>query len=228
MSYLYLLEIHSNDDNSIMSTEDILKLESSFKELPDLANLFSFTQADGGYDPVLKDEHPPLLVFAAMFNDKDALHLALSSAEFKNACELLIALSVTGLRALQEAMLFEPFLSSETSAGKANISYLVNYQGPAENEIEFLQYYRDHHPAILMQFPDIRRVELGTPIEWSASNDIERANRMLYCEVSFDSIDKLNNALGSEKRIELRKDYDYFPPFSGAVTHFPMHRKVIV
>jgi uncharacterized protein (TIGR02118 family) len=228
MSYLYLLEIHSSDDNCAISSEDILKLESSFENMPGLANLFSFTQADGGHDPVLKDEHPPLLVFTAIFNDKDSLQHALSSAEYKGTCEMLTSLDVTGLRLLQEAMLFEPFLSSETLAGKADFSYLVNYQGPAENETEFLQYYRDHHPAILMEFPDIRRVELGTPIEWSASNDIERANRMLYCEVSFDSIEKLNNALGSEKRIELRKDYDCFPPFSGAVTHFPMHRKVIV
>jgi hypothetical protein len=228
MSYLYLLELHGSDDNSLIAPDDILRLESSFKNLPMLTNLFSFTQADGGHDPVLKDEHPPLLVFIAMFNDKDALHHVISSSEFKTACKMLTSLDVTGLRLLQEVMLFEPFLSSETLTGKADLSYLVNYQGPAENETEFLQYYRDHHPAILMEFPKIRRVELGTPTQWSPSNDIERANRMLYCEVSFDSIDKLNNALGSEKRIELRKDYDCFPPFSGEVTHFPMHRKVIV
>lgn len=228
MSYLYLIEIHSSEDKALISTEDIQRLESGFKTLPGLANLYSFTQADGGYDPVLKDEHPPLLVLLAMFDDKDTLHHAISSAEYNSACEILMSLKVTGLRLLQEALLFEPFLSSETLNGKADLSYLVNYQGPAENESEFLQYYRAHHPAILMEFPDIRRVELGTPVEWSASNNIECAKRMLYCEVSFDSIDKLNNALGSEKRLELRKDYECFPPFSGEVTHFPMHRKVII
>lgn len=229
MTIFYLLEIHSNDKSiNSLSNLQVNSLVSSLKKLPGLSGLLLFTQADGGHDPFLKDENPPLIVFQAQFSDKEFLHNALSSSEFNNFREQLLALPANGLRVLQEAMLSEPFLSSETAEEKADLSYLVNYQGPAENEIEFLQYYRDHHPAILMEFPDIRRVELGTPIVWTAADGIDRADRMLYCEVSFDNIEKLNFALNSDVRKELRKDYDCFPPFSGEVTHFPMHRKVIV
>ncbi|MBT7950180.1 MAG: EthD family reductase [Gammaproteobacteria bacterium] len=229
MSIIYLLEIHRDDKSvSSLSNEQVSKLVSSLTKLPGLSGLLMFIQAEGGHDPVLKDENPPLLVFQALFNDKESLHKALSSSEFEDPREQLLALSANGIRVLQEAMLFEPYLSSATENGLADLSYLVNYQRPAENETEFLQYYRAHHPAILKEFPDIRRVELGTPIDWKSAAGIERADRMLYCEVSFDNIEKLNVALDSEKRKELRKDYDCFPPFSGEVTHFPMHRKVII
>jgi uncharacterized protein (TIGR02118 family) len=227
MTIIYLLEIHGEDKGSLIN-EHLPSLVTSLEKLPGLTGLLMFTQAGGGHDPFLKDENPPLLVFQARFNNKKSLHNALSSSESKDSREQLLALPVNGLRVLQEAMLFEPFLSSDTGSGSADLSYLVNYQRPAENETEFLQYYRDHHPAILMEFPDIKRVELGIPIDWTATDGIERADRMLYCEVSFDNIEKLNVALGSDIRKELRKDYDCFPPFSGEVTHFPMHRKVIL
>jgi uncharacterized protein (TIGR02118 family) len=229
MTIIYSLEIHGeNNDKGCLTNEHLQRLEASLTKLPGLSGLLMFTQAEGGHDPILKDENPPLLVFQSLFNDKESLHKALSSSEFEDFREQLLALSANGIQVLQEAMLFEPYLSSGTESGLADLSYLVNYQRPAENESEFLQYYRDHHPAILKEFPDIRRVELGTPIDWTAAAGIERADRMLYCEVSFDNIEKLNVALGSEKRKELRKDYDCFPPFSGEVTHFPMHRKVIL
>ena len=38
----------------------------------------------------------------------------------------------------------------------------------------------------------------------------------------------LTAALNSPVRHEMREDYRQFPPFSGEVTHFPMHAEEII
>ena len=229
MSILYFLEIHSNSDNNNALSEDVIKSISVLsKKLPNLAGLNLFTPEEGGHDPFLKDANPPLLVIQAVICNEECLTKILVSSELLALIEQLLILPVDGLRVLQEAMLLDPFMSSDTRAGLADVSYLVNYTRPAEDEAAFLQYYRDHHPAILMKFPDIRRVELGLPIAWTPTASIEQANRMLHCEVSFDCVESLNTALNSDVRAELRKDYECFPPFSGAVTHFAMHRQTLI
>jgi hypothetical protein len=229
MSIIYFLEVHStHDDNMALSSSLLDELKLSLRTLPNLIELLMFTPEEGGDDPFLKDKHPPLLVVQAMFNEINLLEKTLNSAEFQKLQNQISALPIKNLRLIQEAMQMESFLASETKNGLADLSYLVSYQGPAENETEFLQYYRDHHPQILMHFPDVRRVELGLPVKWTPAADIEHANRLLYCEVSFDSMSLLNTALNSPMRAELRKDFECFPPFSGAVTHFPMHRQSIL
>jgi uncharacterized protein (TIGR02118 family) len=229
VTIIFLLELHSdNKKPDPVSDENISALKSTLVNLPEASELFLFSRAEGGHDPFLKDEYPPLLVMLAKYQGIDSLQKSIASAEFELICNQLISLPHEGLYLLQEALQLEAYLSCATREKHAELSYLVNYQRPADNETEFLQYYRDHHPDILLNFPNIRRVELGTPIEWTPAKNIEVANRMLYCEVSFDDINMLNQALNSNVRKELRKDYELFPPFSGAVTHFPMHRQVIV
>ena len=229
MSILYFLEVQSNrDDCPTLSKNDLDNLIACSRSLPNLKALNFFTPEEGGHDPFLKDANPPLLVIQAVLFNEECLTKILVSSELLALIEQLLILPVDGLRVLQEAMLLDPFMSSDTRAGLADVSYLVNYTRPAEDEAAFLQYYRDHHPAILMNFPDIRRVELGLPIAWTPTASIEQANRMLYCEVSFDCVESLNTALNSDVRAELRKDYECFPPFSGAVTHFAMHRQTLI
>jgi uncharacterized protein (TIGR02118 family) len=152
----------------------------------------------------------------------------LESSELTNLLDTLTDLSSESLRIEQLALQLDPYKSCVSSKGKADISYLVNYQGPAEDEAIFLNYYRENHPPLLLDFPEIRRLELGLPIDWQALASINCAQRMLYCEVSFDSVEELNNALNSEVRAVLRKDYECFPPFSGLVTHFAMHRHTYI
>jgi uncharacterized protein (TIGR02118 family) len=112
--------------------------------------------------------------------------------------------------------------------GNGSVSFVVNYQRPAENENEFIRYYSNNHPPIMKLFPGLRGLELGTPIDWSPVADIQWADRMLYNEVNFDNIEDLTNALNSETRMDLRKDFGKFPPFTGLATHYPMRRIVIV
>lgn len=229
MTIIYFLEVQSTDDsNQLLSQDQVNELKTNLVTLPRLTELYIFTPADGGHDPCLKDEHPPLLVIQALFNEIESLEKALASPELQKLKERLLALPIPGLRLVHEAMLLESYLGSETSPGLADLSYLVNYRRPAEDEASFLKFYRDHHPASLMKFPAVRRVELGIPVDWTSVEKIERAERMLFCEVSFDNIELLNEALNSDVRQELRRDYERFPAFSGEVTHFPMHRQAIL
>lgn len=229
MSVLYFLEVQDpgKQDQSVPA-EIIDKLAAVAKTLPHCRGLTVFTPVAGSDDPFLKDEHPPVLVIQALFDKVDDLQEGLVSTQFGALLELLATMPLTRFELVQEAMLLDPFLSSATRPGFADLSYLVNYTRPAENEAEFLQYYRQHHPAILMSFPHIRRVELGLPLDWQAAGQIRRADRLLYCEVSFDSILHLNESLNSPVRAELRRDYACFPPFTGPVTHFAMQRQVIL
>ncbi len=225
MTIFYLLEIRSDDDeNGSAFPEHLDAIATEAKKIPKLEGLNLFTPADGGDDPFLKDEGPPLLVIQLQTKDEKNLNNMLESDELAALLETLTSISPASLRIEQVALLLDPYKSCDTSKGKADVSYLVNYQGPAEDEAVFLKYYREHHPAILLDFPAIQRLELGLPINWKPLVNISCAARMLYCEISFDSIEKLNNALNSEVRAVLRKDYECFPPFSGLVTHFAMHR----
>lgn len=226
MSLLFFLEVRS-DQPVRLSDTDLSNISVRARTLPTLLGLRLFTPLEGGHDPFLKDEHPPGLVILAEVNGKDCLGKLLNSTELEKLIAMLGKLG-DSIELTQEAMSLDPYQSNETKPGQADVSYLVNYQRPAEDENTFLEYYRTHHPQILLKFPAIRRVELGLPIEWSPHPEIHHANRMLYCEVSFDSLDALNNSLQSETRAELRKDYEHFPPFSGSVTHFAMQRREIL
>jgi len=228
MSVFFFLELHDSSGKAgSLSTEARDGIAAAGLRLPGLARLNVFTPAEGGEDPYLRDAFPPPLVMQVVLPDPDALQSALASAAMQDLVAALRGKTGAKYELVQEALLADPWLSADTSAGKADISYLVNYQRPAEDEKTFLEYYRDHHPAILLRFPGLRRLELGLPLDWSASMDARRADRMLYCEVSFDSIGELNTALQSSVRAELRRDYERFPPFSGPVTHFPMHRRAV-
>ncbi|NKB36818.1 MAG: EthD family reductase [Gammaproteobacteria bacterium] len=225
MSIFYLLEIRTNDNEGESPfPEHLEEIAVKAKQIPNLKGLNLFTPADGGHDPFLKDDGPPKLVLQLKTEDDNDLNGMLESDELINLLETVASLSPASIQIEQVALLMDPYKSCDSSKGKADISYLVNYQGPAEDETVFLKYYRENHPAILLDFPGIRRLELGLPIDWQPVANINRAERMLYCEVSFDSIEELNNALNSEVRAVLRKDYECFPPFSGLVTHFAMHR----
>jgi len=229
MTIIYFLEVQStSDDHADLPENFINELSEKLARLPKLSELYLFTPVDGGHDPFLKDKYPPRLVVQALFNEVEQLALALASMEFKIVRDQLSNLVKKEGRLVQEAMELESFLSSETKKGMADISYLVNYQRPAEDEASFLKYYREHHPALLLKFPGIRRMELGYPIDWRVDEFATHADRMLFCEVSFDSIEELNESLNSEIRKELRADYECFPSFSGAVTHFSMLRQSIL
>lgn len=231
MSVAYFLELSGKPSSSenVLSESLLATLAQYLLKLPAL-NQADLLTPESSQDPFLDDGDGPLLVLQVRFRDQQALSNALNSPVMETLLEYLHNLPVVDAQLVQEALKIESYPlksgGAETTATAGAIAYLVNYQRPAEDEAAFLQYYRAHHPPIMLQFPALCRLELGLPIGWCPlMKNISWANRMLFCEVSFNSLAALNNALASEVRTRLREDFHDFPPFSGKVTHYAMRRQ---
>ncbi|MGI4855724.1 MAG: ethyl tert-butyl ether degradation protein EthD [Janthinobacterium lividum] len=101
-------------------------------------------------------------------------------------------------------------------------TYLVSYEGEAENYDAWLGHYVDHHPVIMARFPGIREIEIYTRMDYRSALPAARSRAMQRNKVVFDSPEALSRALTSPVRHEMRDDFKKFPPFIGENFHFPM------
>ena len=100
-----------------------------------------------------------------------------------------------------------------------SFSYFVRYEGQAESPQEFLEHYRDRHMPLRARFSRMRRVVLHTPTPWHHAHPIQPDRFAVLVRMEFDSLEDLENAIGSEARAEARRDFGQMPPFQGAVYH---------
>ena len=178
-------------------------------------------------DPMLDDGTGPALVAQVRFTTVIAAKAALRGQELSSALLDFHGRLTRDWWVRYEVVLGEPV----AAAGEADpgttavpVCYLVRYERPAENEAHFIEHYCKHHPPIMAELPAIRRCEIYTPLGWTDSLPLERADHMLICDTSFETADALNAALRSEVRDRLREDYRNLPPFDGLCTHFGMRR----
>lgn len=106
-------------------------------------------------------------------------------------------------------------------------TYLVAYEGPADDEAAWQAHYLAHHPPIMARLPGIRELEVTLPLEWRCPSHLDRARHMQRNKVAFDSAAALEAALASPVRVEMREDYAQLPRFSGRVTHYAMTTRVL-
>jgi hypothetical protein len=164
-------------------------------------------------DPYLDDGAAPPLVLQLYFDELPRLEQACAGA-----------LSDLG-QCTAQAMAVRGFAVPQP--GIPGCTYLVAYDGPAQDEQAWHAHYLRHHPPIMARLPGIRELEVYTRIEWLAPLAWRRANCMQRNKVGFESAAALSAALQSPVRKEMRADYAALPPFSGAVTHFPMATRVV-
>ncbi len=171
------------------------------------------------HDPYLQDGAPPDLVAQLHFADIASLEAATAPSGHLQALPPLLA----GATATHQAMLARPFPVPNPGPRSApHCTYLVAYDGPAEDTNAWLGHYIAHHPPIMARFPAIRAIEIYTRIDWISGLPLARENCMQRNKVVFDSPKALTEALNSPVRHEMREDFHQLPPFSGAVSHFPM------
>jgi hypothetical protein len=115
-----------------------------------------------------------------------------------------------------------PAAPSDTASVEATCSYLVTYEGAAEDQNAWIAHYIESHTNIMARFPGIREIEVGTRIDWCGFLPWPRIDAMLRNKVVFDDADALTTALNSPVRHDMRADYLRFPAFASTVTHFPM------
>ena len=76
---------------------------------------------------------------------------------------------------------------------------------------------------ILSRWPGLKRVVLHTSLAWKDPFPVNPGKSVLLAELQFESVEALNQALGSPQRTQARRDFENFPPFEGTVTHQAMN-----
>ncbi|MDB5997335.1 MAG: hypothetical protein JWP42_4471 [Pseudomonas sp.] len=182
-----------------------------------------------GGDPFLQVSDIPLCVIQLYFSSLDDLESALT------ATSPLVGLFDIGrfpglaeCRWTQQAMLTRCYpvpepLAAQAHAGRLKrVTYLVAYEGPAEDDDAWLAHYIRQHPPLMVLLPGIREVEVYTRIDYCSDLPAVRAKTLQRNKAVFDSTSALNAALASPIREELRNDFLTLPPFTGASPHYPM------
>src|SRR5437762_2115857 len=107
-------------------------------------------------------------------------------------------------------------------------TYLVAYEGSAEDEAAWLAYYLEHHPPLMAKLPGIRELEIYTPLQWRCPPHLKAVRHLQRNKVAFDGTASLAAALDSPVRREMRADFGRFPPYRGRVTHHAMTTEVVL
>jgi uncharacterized protein (TIGR02118 family) len=164
-------------------------------------------------DPFLDDGAPPGAVTQLYFDSLRALEDAAAHAAAADA----------------EAMQVHRFAVPQPwpRAPESYCTYLVAYEGPADDEAAWLAYYLEHHPPLMAKLPQIRELEIYTPIDWRCTARLRSERNLQRNKVAFDSAAALAAALDSPVRREMRADFARFPAYRGSVTHYAMNTRVL-
>jgi len=210
---------------------ELHKLDGLLRATPKLQKALVHTSSSAE-DPYVKDGPPPSLVLQLYFNELPELEAALSRSSRLGALasrDEFPALSQAEIS--QQAMLVRPFAvpepTFETAPGEPYCTYLVSYEGEAEDLNAWHAHYLENHTKHMAMFPKIRELEVYTRLEWVSRNPWRRAQFMQRNKVAFDSPDALQQALHSPVRHEMRADYRTFPPFTGPNNHYAMATRVV-
>ena len=204
--------------DSRLSAEDLTSLAALLATVPAASRALIHTPAQT-HDPYLDDGRPPALALQLYFASVAALDAA--QAHVQALADGLP--SLRGAAVIQQAMRVRDYPVPEPRSGETRCSYLVSYEGEAEDLDAWVAHYTTHHTAVMARFPGIREIEVGTRLDWRGALPWPHANHMLRNKVVFEDPAALTAALSSPVRHEMRADFAQFPKFSGAVTHFPMH-----
>lgn len=183
-------------------------------------------------DPYVKDGAPPTLVLQLYFAELPDLEAVVSRTGHLGALAshaefpILAAAEIT-----QQAMLVRGFAVPNPqfkTPGAPHCTYLVSYEGEADDLNAWHAHYLEHHTAHMATFPDIRELEIYTRLDWVSLQPWLRANFMQRNKVVFDSAAALECALHSPVRHTMRADFNAFPKFSGPNRHHAMATRAIV
>jgi hypothetical protein len=205
---------------------EVERLAEVIGRTPGLANGLIYTPSTTS-DPYLNDGPPPALGLQLNFPDIADLEAALAKdGHLQTLATPELLPSLAGAEVTQQAMLTRRFPVPDpqfrTPPGEPQCSYLVAYEGEAEDANVWLSYYIAHHPPIMARFPGIRQIEIATRLDWCGFLPFRRVDYLQRNKVVFDSPAALTAALNSPVRHEMRADFKQFPPFGGGNTHFPM------
>jgi uncharacterized protein (TIGR02118 family) len=214
---------HPMRPDRVLSEAEWTRLSALAATLPGLRRALAFTPA-ATTDPYLDDGAPPVLALQFYFPEIAALEAAL--AEGGALHEILSPAafpSLAGAEATQQAMLARSFpIANAQTPTSPCCTYLVSYEGEAEDAPAWLGHYVANHPPLMVRLPGLRELELYTRLDWCGALSARRVAYLQRNKVVFDDEAALRAALNSPVRHEMRADFHKFPPYAGPVTHSPM------
>jgi hypothetical protein len=212
--------------NAEASDTDLAWLSRIVAATPGLRQGLIYTPSTTS-DPYLDDGPPPALGLQLYFDEIADLESAVAADGHLQCLASPDALaSLAGADVSQQAMLVRrypvPDPTFRTPPGELPCTYLVAYEGEAEDLTAWLTHYIADHPPIMARFPGIRQIEVCSCIDWCGGLPWPRVAHMQRNKVVFDSPEALTAALNSPVRHEMRAAFARFPPFTGPISHFPM------
>lgn len=223
---LFLVFDHGGDPAARLSEADSARLAQRLRALRGLERAHVYTPSRA-HDPFLDDGAPPRLALQLYFERIEDLEAA-TDRDSPLATLAADCPSLAGAPLTWEAMLVRVFPVPEPKiAAEPWCTYLVAYEGPAEDANAWHHHYMSHHPPIMATMPGIRELEIYTAVEATGFLPGTRVRHLQRNKVGFDTPEALTAALNSPAREEMRKDYHSFPKYSGKVTHFPMATRVV-
>jgi hypothetical protein len=227
MSFAYFLSFESPPNRAVGLPEPALPaLRALLAGVAGLERALIFTP-ETTKDQFIDDGAPPPLSLQLYFSELPALEAAASAG---GPLAPLVGTGLLGglgdLAITQQAFYARPFPVDDpvVRPGPSGLpcSFVVHYAGPAADLNLWLSNYIASHPPVMRQFPGIRSIEILSRVDWCGSLPWPRANHMQRNRVMFDSADALTAALASPARLQLRRDFEKFPPYEGGTFHYPM------
>ncbi|MBC8741238.1 EthD family reductase [Paraburkholderia sp. UCT31] len=118
--------------------------------------------------------------------------------------------------------IFAPPQAASVEDNAQRCTYLVAYEGVAQDFNAWLTHYLAHHPPLMLQLPALREMEIYTRVDSRSGLPFARTSAMQRNKVVFDDASALTDALASPVRDAMRRDFQALPPYSGATPHFAM------
>jgi hypothetical protein len=211
----------------VLSDGDIAKLGALLKTVPKLTKALVHTRSSAS-DPYVKDEGPPDLVLQLYFATLPELEAATSHASLQGlGAVATLAEADIGQQIMAVRSFVVPEPKFGNPAGSPYCTYLVSYEGEAEDINAWLRHYLEKHTVHMARFPGLRELEVYTRVDSVSLLPWRRLNAMQRNKVAFDSPEALTTALHSPVRHEMRADFHSFPPFSGPNYHYAMATRVV-
>jgi hypothetical protein len=213
------------------AADEMAKLERLLCSAPRLEKALVHSPASAS-DPYVKDGAPPSLVLQLYFAELPELEAVVSRNGTLSALASHAEFPVlTAAEIVQQAMLVRSFAvpdpAFKTPPGAPHCTYLVSYEGEAEDLNAWHAHYLESHITHMAMFPDIRELEVYTRLEWVSLQPWRRVNFMQRNKVVFDSAAALDRALQSPVRHAMRADFNAFPKFSGPNRHYAMATRAL-
>ena len=225
---LFLAASRRAEPTAHVSADELSRIDALVADVPDLGSALIHTPVRAR-DPFLHETAMPILVLQLAFVQIGALEAAMARGGPLSALAGEPAqFGLAGCEMRQQAMVLRTFpVPASIPEQTTTCSYLVSYDGEAQDQDAWLAHYLTQHTPLMARLPGIRAIEVLTRLDAVSGLPWARANALLRNRVTFDTPEALTAALNSPIRAEMRADFHLFPRFTGTIAHVPMETRTL-